>query len=285
MQEAITAFEIAVTQSPLFADAHERLAQLYIKQKAMDKAAEHQDRAFNARQQIAAYKAGGPLAEETSDGESSLSEAASLGDWGELEEQGDLPPDAIVVVSGLPRSGTSMMMQMLAAGGLPVLTDNVRQADESNPRGYYELEQAKQVGKSADWLKDASGKAVKIIAQLLPHLPPDRPYRILFMDRPLGEITASQSAMLARLGRQGATLSDKQLADTYRKQIAAVRRVLAAYPDRVSVLSINYHVALADPAVIAKRVNAFLGGHLNEAAMVAAVEPSLRHQRVESVTG
>jgi len=170
-------------------------------------------------------------------------------------------------------------MQMLAAGGLPVLTDDKRAADESNPRGYYEFEAAKKVGKNNAWLEQAKGKAVKIVAQLLPGLPPGPQYRILFMERPLGEVVASQQAMLQRLGREGGKLSERQLAATYRRQLDGVRQVLAAHPERVSVLAVNYHEALAEPAALAARVNAFLGGELDEVAMAATVEPGLRHQR------
>lgn len=99
------------------------------------------------------------------------------------------------------------------------------------------------------------------------------------MERPLGEVVASQQAMLQRLGRAGGKLSERQLAATYRRQLDGVRQVLAAHPEQVSVLTVNYHAALAEPVAAAARVNAFLGGGLNEAAMVAAVEPSLRHQR------
>ena len=110
----------------------------------------------------------------------------------------------IIIVSGLPRSGTSLMMQMLSHGGLEVLTDNVRTADVDNPRGYYELEQAKRVRADASWLPDARGKVVKMVSQLLYDLPPTERYRIIFMERDLEEMLASQERMLERLGRAAA---------------------------------------------------------------------------------
>ena len=107
----------------------------------------------------------------------------------------------IVIVSGLPRSGTSLMMQMLSSGGLEVVTDNVRTADVDNPRGYYELEKVKRVKADASWLPDVRGKVFKMVSQLLYDLPPTQCYRVIFMERDLDEILASQERMLERLGR------------------------------------------------------------------------------------
>jgi len=115
-----------------------------------------------------------------------------------------MPSDeTITVVSGLPRSGTSMMMQMLGAGGLAVLTDGKRGADADNPRGYYEYEAVKSLGQDASWLASAGGKAVKIVSALLIHLPDGFDYRVIFMRRPIAEVLASQRAMLDRLGHAG----------------------------------------------------------------------------------
>ena len=105
----------------------------------------------------------------------------------------------LTVVSGLPRSGTSMMMRMLEQGGLPVLIDGVRTADDDNPNGYYEFEAVKQTREDASWLEGSEGKAVKMVYRLLYDLPPDRAYRVLFMTRNLDEVLASQRVMLTRL--------------------------------------------------------------------------------------
>ena len=99
--------------------------------------------------------------------------------------------DVITIVSGLPRSGTSLMMQMLEAGGMPVLTDGIRDADEDNPRGYYELEAVKRTKDDPAWLHGAPGKVVKMIYLLLYDLPTTYNYRIIFMRRPLSEVVAS----------------------------------------------------------------------------------------------
>ena len=120
----------------------------------------------------------------------------------------------ITVVSGLPRSGTSMMMRMLSAGGMPILADDTRPADEDNPFGYYELEAAKGLRNDRRWLQDAVGKAVKVVHLLLPELPKDHAYRVVMMRRDLGEVLASQRAMLQHHGRRGAELAPEKLAET-----------------------------------------------------------------------
>src|SRR6516225_5664390 len=99
------------------------------------------------------------------------------------EERGMM--DAIIIVSGLPRSGTSLMMQMLDNGGVPVVTDNIRTADTDNPRGYYEFERVKKIKQDASWLPATRGKAVKMVSQLLYDLPPSEKYRIIFLERDL----------------------------------------------------------------------------------------------------
>src|SRR6516165_9024580 len=110
----------------------------------------------------------------------------------------------IIIVSGLPRSGTSLMMQMLENGGLEIITDNQRTADTDNPRGYYEFEKVKQIKRDTSWLPQARGKAVKMVSQLLYDLPPSERYRIIFMERDLDEMLLSQEKMLERLSRKAA---------------------------------------------------------------------------------
>jgi len=191
----------------------------------------------------------------------------------------------VIVVSGLPRSGTSLMMQMLAAGGLPVLTDEVREADDSNPRGYYEFDAVKGMAGDRSWLTQADGGAVKVVAQLLPNLPTGRRFRVLFMERPLGEVVASQRAMLQRLGKEGAHTTDARLARAYLNQVAQVKKLLQHYSGNIECLSVPYHQALEEPARTAAQVNAFLGGGLDPEAMAAAIEPTLRNQREGDATG
>jgi hypothetical protein len=183
------------------------------------------------------------------------------------------------IVSGLPRSGTSLMMQMLAAGGLPALTDEQRTPDADNPRGYYELEAVKTIQRDKAWLDGAAGKVVKMVHALLPHLPLDRAYRVIFMRRDLDEVVASQRKMLERQGRTGASLPDAQLKAVFSSQVSQTLRWLAERPDPLQVMEVEYGKLIADPAGAAARINTFLGGGLNEQAMAAAVDPSLHRNR------
>ena len=129
--------------------------------------------------------------------------------------------EPVIVVSGLPRSGTSMLMKMLEAGGVQVFTDGIRQADEDNPRGYFELEKVKNLQKQTDrsWLREARGKAVKVISQLLPELPPENTYKVLFINRNLHEVIASQNKMLLRRGEKVDPASDERMRGLFEKHL------------------------------------------------------------------
>jgi len=187
-------------------------------------------------------------------------------------------PGFVTIVSGLPRSGTSMMMQMLDRGGLPALTDNVRQPDEDNPKGYYEFEPVKRTKQDPSWLEQAVGKAVKMVYRLLYDLPKNYDYRVIFMRRKLEEVVASQNVMLERSGKQGGGLSDEKLLEVFRAEIDRNNRWLAAQPN-FKVLYVNYNEMLQDPAPQVARINAFLGGTLDTRAMLAVIDPSLYRQR------
>jgi hypothetical protein len=184
----------------------------------------------------------------------------------------------VTIVTGLPRSGTSMMMQMLAAGGMPVLTDSARPPDSDNPRGYFEFEPAKRTARDAGWVAGAAGKAVKLVHVLLPDLPRGYEYRVLFMHRDMGEVLASQRAMLERLHRSGADLTPARLAEVFSKQLWRVQDRIAQQP-HVSALDVDYRRVIESAAAEARRINEFLGGGLDEARMTAAVDPSLYRQR------
>jgi hypothetical protein len=187
-------------------------------------------------------------------------------------------PLPVTVVSGLPRSGTSLAMQMIHAGGIPALTDGQRTSDDSNPRGYFELERVKQLKQDKSWLDDAAGKVVKVIHLLLAELPDDRPYRVVFMQRDLREVVQSQATMLARSGRTGGQLPPERLIAVYEQQLKAVEQWLAARPN-FSVLRVPYAQLVSDPAGVVPTVNAFLGGMLDEARMRAAVDPGLHRNK------
>lgn len=189
---------------------------------------------------------------------------------------------AIIIVSGLPRSGTSMMMKMLEAGGLAVLTDNLREADVDNPKGYYEFERVKQLDKGdAAWLPMAQGKVVKIISMLLPHLPDDYQYKIIFMRREINEILASQRKMLVNRGMPTDEVAEAELARSFQKHLMQVQNWLQSQPN-IEMLYVHYNDLLKMPAQTVPPINHFLGNTLAIEPMVSVVDPKLYRNRVEA---
>ena len=185
----------------------------------------------------------------------------------------------ITVVSGLPRSGTSMMMQMLRAGGLTCLTDALREADISNTKGYFEFEKVKGLRADNSWLPEAKGKVIKIISHLLSCLPPELNYKIIFMERDLGEVLASQRKMLANQGRGEENLSDERLGQIFAQQLRQVRKMLAGR--QMSTLFLGYKDVLEDPVEISTQLQAFLGNNLDQQAMRDVVDRNLYRQRLK----
>jgi LPS sulfotransferase NodH len=186
----------------------------------------------------------------------------------------------ITIVSGLPRSGTSLMMQMLAAGGMPILSDGERMADTDNPRGYCEWERIKQLPKEPTCIDEAEGKAVKVISQLLFALPAGRSYQIIFMERPLPEVVASQAEMIRRRGTAGAPLPEAALIAGLRAHLNQVNAWLSQTHD-ILVSRVEYHSVLRDPRAAAGSVQEFLQRALDVEAMARQVDPSLYRQRTQ----
>lgn len=184
----------------------------------------------------------------------------------------------IVVVSGLPRSGTSMMMAILEAGGIPVLTDGVRRADEDNPRGYYEFERVKQLKDDPGWLPTARGRAVKMVSALLPDLPAEHSYRVVLMERRLSEVLSSQRAMLERLGKPADPGVDGRQGELFERHLASLRAWMASQPN-FALLSVDYNELVAHPGPGIAVVDDFLGGGLDREAMAAVVDRGLYRQR------
>jgi hypothetical protein len=182
----------------------------------------------------------------------------------------------IIIVSGLPRSGTSLMMQMLDQGGLPVVTDNIRTADTDNPRGYYEYEQVKKIKEDIGWLPATRGKVFKMISQLLYNLPATERYRVIFMERNMDEMLCSQDKMLERLGRKGAP--HDQIKQSYGMHVEKLRDWLARQKN-IRVLYVRYNELVEQPTEQAERVSQFLDGKPSVAGMVQAVDPSLYRNR------
>jgi hypothetical protein len=183
-----------------------------------------------------------------------------------------------MIVSGLPRSGTSLMMQMLAAGGMPILSDGERIADADNPRGYCEWERIKQLPKEPGCIGEAEGKAVKVISQLLFALPGGHDYRIIFIERPLPEVVASQAEMIRRRGTTGAALPEAALIAGLKMHLNQVNAWLAQKRD-LAVLRVEYRAVLRDPTVAAESVQKFVERKLDVRSMARQVDSSLYRQR------
>lgn len=187
--------------------------------------------------------------------------------------------NTIYVVSGLPRSGTSMMMKMLEAGGLSALTDNIRTADDDNLQGYYEFERVKAM-KDGDtaWVGEAQGKVIKVISALLESLPAGYHYKVIFMEREMMEILASQRKMLERRGKPGNPAEDGKFADLYGKHLEKVKAWLARQ-ENMKVLYVRYNEMLKEPAALAGGVAEFLGIQMNVKAMSEVPQEQYYRQR------
>jgi len=265
-QRAAEAFRAAISLNPNFPQAHARLAMLLEKQLGdRESAREHRRLARAMKNRSEPPLPGGRgLAGEP------------------RARQADVPPlrESLVVVTGLPRSGTSMLMQMLAAGGVGVLSDGLRAADEDNPRGYFEYEPVKRLLKDASWLREARGKAIKIVAPLLAALPPDLPCRVILVERNLDEVLDSQDRMLLHRNQSAAATPARRraLKAEYGRILDRVKSRLAQRPV-TQVLVIDYAAVVADPARAAKALGEFLSGTADAAKMAAAVNPALYRNR------
>lgn len=184
----------------------------------------------------------------------------------------------VVIVSGLPRSGTSMMMKILAEGGLEIVTDSQREADEDNPNGYFEVEVSKKLKDGEiNWIYDAPGKTVKVISYLLEFLPNDLEYDIIFMDREIHEVLASQKKMLERRS-ETSSISDEEMEAQFRSHLKAIKYWLPRQPN-MRVHYVKYHDAVNSPKSVIPAVVEFLNQPLNLAAMLAVPSQSLYRNR------
>jgi hypothetical protein len=184
----------------------------------------------------------------------------------------------ITIVSGIPRSGTSMMMQILEAGGLEVLTDGVRAADEDNPRGYYEFEPVRRTAGDASWVDEARGCAVKVVHAHLSVLPVGPVYRVVFLLRDLDEVLDSQDRMLERRGEPVETADRARLRRAFERDLDRVRAYLAAV-EHLPTHYVEHRDLVGDPSSAIAGVARFLGGGLDREAMRRAIDPGLYRQR------
>jgi hypothetical protein len=192
--------------------------------------------------------------------------------------------DFITIVSGLPRSGTSMMMRMLEAGGLPVVVDHNRKPDADNPNGYYEFEPIKKLKEDQSWVAGAVGRVVKAVYLLLYDLPKQYQYRVVFMRRDLAEVIASQDTMLRRSGATTGSLDKRVLARHFETQLRQVDAWLLQQPN-FAVTRVNYADIVREPAASAAAIADFLAGAVDPAKMTASIDPALYRQRSAGLTG
>ncbi len=271
LERAAEAFEVSLAIAPGFQEARRKLIALYEDRLCdSEKAQEHQ-RIFEEigiRRHIQSVeKKTAPERKDTL--QNTPSEA----------KKKPLSENVITVVSGLPRSGTSLMMQMLEKGGMEILTDGMRKADENNERGYYEYEKVKTLMRDHSWLKEAEGKAIKIVSPLLHYLPKVYNYRIIFMERDVDEIVLSQHKMLEKMSGKQSKNPDA-LKKTFQRQSDRIKAWLHQQ-ENIHILFVNYCDIVSNPNDEAQRVNNFLSGKLAVSNMVSAVDPSLRHQIIE----
>ncbi len=273
-ERAAAAFRAALSFNPNFPEAHLRRAALLENHLGdAESARRHRRLARRMRSRAGALPA--PVPE-------SSAPSGPPADPPVPAAAAGMPPlaESLVVVSGLPRSGTSMLMQMLAAGGMPILADGVRAADQDNPRGYLEFEPVRNLRKDARCLLAGRGKAVKIVAPLLTALPPRLPCRVILAERDLDEVLDSQERMLARRhAPPAAPQRRRMLKDEYLRTLGRVKAMLARRP-LTQLLVIAHAHAMADPFATAAQLNHFLGGGLDVAKMAAAIDPALHRNRV-----
>ena len=295
-ENAVTSLQTAIEQNPNFEEAHQELASIYSNGLDLpDKAVFHAEAAEKLAQQNSEFeKSSDPIQLpeiNPDDFEEHLPELPGQGqntddflvclsqprDKMATQERNNEQNQEVIIVSGLPRSGTSMMMQMLSAGGMEPYTDKQRLADESNPKGYFEAENVKQLASRNNWLGDCQGKVVKIVAPLIPYLPQNQNYRVVFMARDINEIVNSQNKMLERLNTEGGDLDTDRLATIFSQQASFANNLLKVHGHEV--FQVDYKQAIENPAKIAAEVAGFVGNNLNPEKMVEAVDPSLYRER------
>ncbi|NNM21374.1 MAG: tetratricopeptide repeat protein [Gammaproteobacteria bacterium] len=295
IDSAIEALKVALSQNPNFPEVHERLSTIYSKRlNEPDLALTHtvlakEMRTENRRRRREAL--GLPIPEKVAvDLDEMLPKVPSVEREVDPKKIPRLrqPPEApqsepaddseyITIVTGLPRSGTSMMMQILNASGLQPLTDELREADEDNPRGYFEIKEATQLRDNPSWVGNARGKSVKVIAQLLGELPQGYKYRVIFMQRNIDEVLDSQAMMLERLGKEGGKLAHEKMKTVFQGQLAHARKLLRRHG--IPTFFVPYVAAIEKPELTAEKLAEFLGSDADAKAMAAAIDPSLYRQR------
>jgi predicted AlkP superfamily phosphohydrolase/phosphomutase/tetratricopeptide (TPR) repeat protein len=274
-ERAAEAFRAAIFLNPNFPEAHARLALLLEKHLNQGESArEHRRLARRMRSRRTEHLMRPPVAEKEQS-------AAVISDQSLVASTAEIVPvqESLIVVTGLPRSGTSMLMQMLAAGGMSVFSDGLREADEDNPRGYFEFEPVKNLLQDSEWLFEARGKAIKIVVPLLAGLPRELASRVILSERDLDEVLDSQERMLVHGSRPAMTPERRRmLKDEYTRTLGRVKAMLSARP-ATQLLVVEHSDVISDPLLTAARLNTFLGGKLDVVKMAAAIDPVLHRIR------
>lgn len=194
----------------------------------------------------------------------------------------NIDPSFLTVVSGLPRSGTSMMMRMLEAGGIAPVVDGQRAPNDDNPLGYYEFEPVKQLAQDSSWVAGSVGRSVKVIYKLVQDLPPNVAYRVIFMQRDLDEVLSSQEVMMRRDGLDPDAIGRDVLLRLFQTDVFEFRRWAEAQPN-IAIFYADYKRTIAEPAAMAAEIATFLGQPMDTEAMAAMVNPDLyRNRTMES---
>ena len=299
-QKAIDSLSIAISQNPNFEQAHLLLCEIYRQLQNLELAAEHQEWATASR--------------EASESLSESREEWSVPDIPDFEDDGspilpDLAPqqmanknmlptigsqpwrsktasvadsqNVITVVTGLPRSGTSLMMQMLNAGGITPFTDGLREADEDNPLGYLENDKVKRLATDNQWVHLAQNHSLKVVVQLLQYLPADQEYRFIFMVRNLDEVLVSQEKMLARNKAKGGDLTAASLKEIFAKQVDDAQSLIQK--SGMPGLALRYDQIIENPEAAAQMIGRLMGREMDFSKMAACVNAGLYRNRIQGV--
>lgn len=286
MQEydrAAEAFRASISFNANFPEAHTRLADLLEKHLGDSEASrEHRRLARSMTSRRASHPVHRSTPRATDEAREDGAAALTPFDLQHKAATAEMAPvrESLIVVTGLPRSGTSMLMQVVAAGGMEILSDALRPADEDNPRGYLEFAPVRNLLQDSKWLFEARGRAIKIVAPLLSALPPGLPCRVLLCERDLDEVLDSQERMLLRGNRLRSTTPERRrmLKDEYLRALSRVKAMLAKRPD-THLLVIEHSAAISDPLVAAGTINGFLGGNLDVQRMASTIDPGLYRNR------
>ena len=302
LQQAVASLETALSQNPNFEEAHRRLVTIFQgRLKNALKAELHRETAKRLRKlsreekrqlrkqaggrNDAMYAALASAPDVRLHFPESLITREAEGQRGDdhagaeaLPSKRPIPVEPITIVTGLPRSGTSLMMQMPEAGGLSVLKDDERKPNEANPRGYYEFKRVRNLNYDKAWLFDAAGKCVKVVSPLIRFLVDGFNYRFVFMERDLREVIASQRTMLRKTGRRGARIDEEDLLNLYERQLKDVGNFLrlAGY----SVVYVDFRECILNPAKVGGRLSEFFDGGFDIESAKCIVDPTLYRQRM-----